>query len=47
VRYQAVILNFDQGTVNYVSAQDMPKPKQVVATASGSSPPPTQTPPKK
>jgi hypothetical protein len=47
VRYQAVILNFDRGTVDYVSVQDMPKPKHVVATASGSSPPPSQTPPKK
>jgi hypothetical protein len=44
MKYQAVIVNFDRKTVEYVSADKMPKPKKaLVAVASGSTPPPSQT----
>ncbi|HEY2936715.1 MAG TPA: hypothetical protein VGJ25_08945 [Gaiellaceae bacterium] len=40
MKYQAVILNFDKKTVEYVAPQDMPAPKQkLVTTVSGSTPP--------
>jgi hypothetical protein len=47
MKYNAVILNFDRKTVNYVPVKDVPtKPsKTMVASASGSTPP-VKRPPK-
>jgi hypothetical protein len=39
MRYQAVILNFDKKTVEYVAPRDVPTPKKAVRSASGSNPP--------
>jgi hypothetical protein len=44
MKYQAVIVNFDRKTVEYVSAVKVPQPKKVaVTTASGSTPPPASS----
>lgn len=42
MKYQAVILNFDTKTVEYVAPKDVPKPKKAVRSVSGSNPPPTK-----
>jgi hypothetical protein len=39
VKYQAVILNFDRKTVQYVAPKDVPKGKKAVTSVSGSKPP--------
>jgi hypothetical protein len=42
MKYQAVVVNFDRKTVQYVSVDKMPQPKKTtVTTASGSTPPPS------
>jgi hypothetical protein len=41
MQYQAVILNFDKRSVQYVPVSDVSAPKKaVVTTASGGTPPP-------
>jgi hypothetical protein len=39
VKYQAVILNFDRKTVQYVQPRDVPKPKKAARSTSGINPP--------
>jgi hypothetical protein len=40
MNYQAVILDFDKKTVEYVAPKDVPKPKKQVVGVTGSAPPP-------
>ncbi len=40
MQYQAVIVNFDRKSVEYIAAKDVQTPKKAVASASGSTPPP-------
>jgi hypothetical protein len=42
VKYKAVILNFDRGSVEYVAPQDVPKPKKARTAMTGSAPPPAK-----
>jgi hypothetical protein len=47
MKYQAVILNFDQRSVEYIPAQKLRAPKMpVAAAASGSTPPAPKKPDK-
>jgi hypothetical protein len=39
MKYQAVILNFDQRSVKYVAAQNLRPTKKAAIAASGSTPP--------
>lgn len=39
MKYQAVILNFDRQTVQYVAPKDTPKPKKKSVSVRGSNPP--------
>jgi hypothetical protein len=39
MKYQAVILNFDNKTVQYVAPKDVPKSKKAVTSVRGTSPP--------
>jgi hypothetical protein len=41
MKYQAVILNFDRQTVQYVAPKDMPKPMKKSVGVRGVSPPPS------
>jgi len=42
MKYQAVILNFDRKTVQYVAPKDVPRPTKKAVTASSGTNPPTR-----
>ena len=41
MQYQAVVVNFDRKSVEYIAAKDVRTPKKAVASATGSTPPPS------